>query len=155
MKTIIKILIIGIIVFPVVFSCTKESKSFGLKDFSYSGCKSHQKNLTTNQSSDEKEVIEIKSDNGYLEITHKNVYFNCEPGKIIAKASLKDTVITISEEETKHDVNCICLYDLSLKLGPLNFGTYYFSITRGNAEYTHFTIDYHANIDTTFEVNKY
>ena len=145
--------LMGMLILPLVFGCSKESNSL-LKEFSYSDCKNNQKSLNVNQSSDDKELIKITSENGLLKIKHINVYFNCEPGKIFATATVHDTVVTITEAEQKHYADCICPYDLSMKVGPLNFQHYYFVITRGDAEYTHFSLDYHADIDTTFEVIK-
>lgn len=138
----------------LLYGCSKEN-SIGITDFTVTGCKNNQKSLKTDSISDDKEMIELKAlKNGYLSFKQINTYFNCE-ARVTADASLQDTIITVSETEPIPSSNCLCPYDLSFKLGPLSEGTYYCIITRGKAEYTHFTINYHADLDTTFEVVYY
>jgi hypothetical protein len=155
MKTrkIILVTITAILTIFFINGCTKDNNAFRLDNISHSDCKNTKKSVAVNQSSDEKEVIEIKADQQYLNINHVNVYFTCEPGKLTADAVLNDTVVTISEAEQKHDVDCICPFDLNYRIGPLAYGKYYFVFMRGAMEYTHFTVDFHAKLDTVIEIN--
>ena len=50
------------------------------------------------------------------------------------KAYDPDTIAVEENEETL-GANCICPYDLSYRIGPLNYGRYVFRMERGDIEF--------------------
>ena len=159
MKTILKILLFSIFIGMLAMSCEKKNNSFGLTNFSYSGCKNGTKTYATNNqtrnSQGDSETIEIKSKNGFLNIKHINAIFNCSTNnKLTADAAINDFTIDLNEDEDNHDANCLCLYDLNYKVGPVVHGKYTVKLNKMGVEYFRFSIDYNTSVDTIIFIKK-
>lgn len=151
MKTVLKIIFLcGIIVFTA-YSCEKiDKENIVVKNFEYNGCKNTQKGMISDQ-----EYIKIKEiDNNYLYVEHINAIFNCCPGKLFVNAKLNNDEIIFEEGEEEHGCNCLCPYDLSWKIGPLEYKSYQVKIMLGEMVYiTDFSIEFTASFDSTFYLN--
>ena len=55
---------------------------------------------------------------------HINAAFNCCPGKIECKISLKGDTIVIEESETSSACDCNCLYDIGFEIKNVEKNTY-------------------------------
>ena len=76
------------------------------------------------------EYIELKfSESNFLKINHFNVWFNCHPS-IDIQAKIDNSAITYSATDTFGIANCICPYDLSCEIGPLEITNYEFKFYR-------------------------
>ncbi len=82
-----------------------------------------------------------------LLIKHVNALFSCETN-INVNASVAGKIIIVSEDGSDSGVNCICPYDLTMKVGTLEAGQYQVIIYRDNfqQEYTRFTINYSQSL---------
>lgn len=54
-----------------------------------------------------------------LTLRHINAAFNCCPGPLSASVVLVDSLITITEKESKPSCDCNCLYDLDIEISHL------------------------------------
>ena len=160
MKTILKILLLSSLFGMLSMSCGKESNSavkshsFGVINFKNSSCKSSHKTILANNQAGDSETMQIKSENGNWNVKHINAMFNCDPGKLTATGDTSGFTININENEEKHDENCLCLYDLSYKVGPIAHGKYTVILNKMGSEYFRFSIDYTSSVDTTIFIKK-
>ena len=116
-----------------------------LVSFAKTGCKSSSMRSGDN-SAGVREIIEEESisyegtSDNCLFITHNNTIFACE-SEITASATIDGRVITLTENGT-NETNCLCPYDLTMKVGPLTYGTYQVVLLKEDLEYMTFTINY-------------
>lgn len=139
--------LIGIIFFFLVTCCEKETshKMLSVGQITYGDCK------PATKKSRDSEYIEYKTvDVDYLQINHVNAWFNCEPGNIFVSAELINNTIAVDEYEETALANCICPYDFSYQIGPLNYGKYVFRILRGGCIYAEFTINFNSSTNGVF-----
>ena len=82
-----------------------------------------------------------------LLITHVNALFGCE-STITAAVKTEENVIYITEDATDAGVNCVCPYDLTIKVGPLKNEKYKIVVLRDNYQivYCMFDIDYTSTL---------
>ena len=126
-------------------SSDESSSEFHVRDVANSGCKS-----TSATRSENPEYFEFKAlPGGYLSVNHVNAMFNCEPGKLIVRASIDGHTIKIVELEETALANCICPYDLYCEVGPLSIGDYEVIFYRGSYEnpVNSFSIHYDRNLN--------
>jgi len=159
MKTILKILLLSSFIGLLALSCGKKSNSFGLTNFSHSACKTGTEAYSINNQTQgiqgDSETMEIISENGYWNIMHNNAMFNCSPGKLTADAAINnDFTIDLNENEENHNANCVCLYDLNYKIGPIAHGKYTVILNKLGAEYFRFSINYTSSVDTIILIKK-
>ena len=135
--------------------CTEEEKSDALQAFSNNGCKNY---ATRSENAEDswsdlfgKESITYEgTKDGCLMLYHNNVLFTCET-EISAKVTIKDGEISIVESYNPN-TNCICAYDLFMKIGPLEHRAYTISIyhnissTLSETAYISFPINYSNSI---------
>lgn len=125
--------LLGFFFIFLVTCCEKETshKVLSVRQITYGDCKPAIK------ISGDSEYIEYKTVNGnYLRINPVNAWFNCEPGQLFVSAELINEIISVDEYEETGLANCICPYDLSYRIGPLNYGRYIFRIERGDIEFS-------------------
>ncbi len=138
------------IVFILLLNCCEKENSqitLSVDQITYGDCKPGTKKSGTS------EYIEyITVDAEYLQINHVNAWFNCEPGKIFVSAELINDTIVIHEDEETALANCICPYDLSYRIGPMNYDRYIFSIRRGGCIYTEFSINFNSSTKGVFSI---
>lgn len=74
-----------------------------------------------------KEYVEYTSkDNGYVHVTHHNALFNCCSDVIDVDVSQGLGSIIVTETENNYAIcNCICPFDVSFELGPMEMGHEY------------------------------
>ncbi len=136
--------LLGIVFILLLTCCEKETshKILSVGQITYGDCK------PATKKSGESEYIEYKTvDGDYLHINHFNAVFNCEPGQIFVSAELIHDSIVVDEYEETALVNCICPYDLSYQIGPLNYGRYIIRILRGDIE---FSINFNSSTNGVF-----
>lgn len=107
----------------VVSSCKKELSNCTVvvNDLSYGDCKT--KGSTTTIF--DPEYITLKTiDSDYILCEHINTIFNCDPGEIAVSVQMLGDTIIIDENEIKAAADCICPYDLTFKIGSLQYGVY-------------------------------
>jgi hypothetical protein len=141
--------ILGIVFILFLNCCQKENTSsqLSIEQITYGDCKQGRKK------SGDSEYLEYSTvDADYLQVYHVNVFFNCEPGKLLVSAELiNDTIVVFEDEETAL-VNCVCPYDLSYRIGPLNYDRYIFSIRRAGCIYTEFPINFNSSTNGVFSI---
>jgi hypothetical protein len=157
MKTIIKIFILWGIIMFTAFSCKdkdnenpvipiQEDRLLEVKNLTWNGCKS-------GNYYNANEYIEIQSiDSNYLEIKHINALFNCVP-VIIIEAEIEKGVIIYSEEETGGMANCLCLFDVSCNIGPLDYYQYTFAYNREGERIAEFDFYFSSSTHEIFEID--
>ena len=59
-----------------------------------------------------------------LNLTHLNAGFNCCPGELSCKVSLKNDTIFVAEYEEEQTCDCNCLFDLEIELNGVEPGEY-------------------------------
>jgi len=126
--------------------CEKENspKLPSVGKITYGDCK------PITKKSGESEYLEYKTvDTDYLQINHINAWFNCEPGEIFVTAELINGAIVVDAYEETALANCICPYDLSYRIGPLNYGRYIIRILRGDIE---FSINFNSSTKGVFRI---
>ena len=84
---------------------------------------------------------------GCLLVNHVNAMFSCE-AQITGSVLVEGNEIRILEDFTDSGLNCICPYDLTMKIGPLKNGTYKLKLYIHNFqnEHTSFTFDYSQSV---------
>ena len=145
-------LVLGILLGLIVMGCDDdETSKSALLSFAKTGCKT----VASSRSADagslsdlygewaEAFLYEGTSDKG-LFVTHQNAVFSCE-ADIKVTVNVEGRVITITEEATTGS-NCLCPYDLTMKIGPLTEGLYQVNIVKGNLDWFSFTIDYKPEV---------
>ena len=107
-----------------------------------SGCKYNQEtNTTRGSATEENEVIQYEcTADGYLLIKHVNSIFCCE-ANITTTAYVSRNVITI-KEYAPPITDCICPYDVDMKIGPLNNQNYTIVVDKGYPVNFSFTLSY-------------
>jgi hypothetical protein len=144
-----KHLTIVLIFLATCFSCDKSefpSKNFSVDEIYYGDCKTVTKSVLN-------EYLELTTiNNYYLAISHINAMFNCVPGQIIVDAILEDNIISINEYSTENSADCICPYDLSFSIGPLQYDTYKLSVKQANYEILNVEIDFNKNTDLKIDI---
>lgn len=110
------------------------------------GCKNQ--GAATRSESDADEYIECEYMAGdYLYLKHVNAVFNCAPVELYAIAEVHDTDIFVCEIENGPKADCLCLFDLGCKVGPLQNGKEYtVYINKDTWNYGFFTITFSKDI---------
>jgi hypothetical protein len=134
-----------------------DTTSGDIVSFAHSGCKS----TAATRGDDETHVVfpteSVKyegTEDGYLLLEHINAIFSCEATFTI-KATVADGIITIVETAPSL-TNCLCPYDLSMKIGPLENKTYEVVICdqTEDTKRVSFLLDYSSSVKGEFEVKK-
>ena len=122
--------------------------------FSQTGCKK-----TGTNSSDVLSVIygteSIEYEgtkDGYLIINHINALFCCD-ANITTTVSIDNNVITIFEHADPI-TDCICPYDLNMKIGPLKNIAYSIVIEDGHLDKKSFTMEFDSNLKGIYNYEK-
>ena len=89
---------------------------------------------------------------GCLMLYHNNALFCCE-ADITTAVGIKDRIITVKEHALPI-TNCICAYDLTMKIGPLEHDTYTIVIDNGYPEKVSFTITYSSLLKGSFTIKR-
>ena len=79
-------------------------------------------------------------DGAYLRIEHHDIYFSCDAGTLQSSAAIENGVIVIDEKGMDNNTNCVCPYDWSYRVGPLNKGKYDIVIKKDSWNYLNFSI---------------
>lgn len=128
----------------VVSSCNKDFSNGPLviKDLSYGDCKTKGTNTTIF----DPEYITLKTiDKDYILCEHINTIFNCDPGEIIVSVQMLDDTLIIEENETKAAADCICPYDLTFKIGALQYGVYPIKFKKEGITFIESTLDFNES----------
>ena len=138
------------IVFILLLNCCEQENShiqLSVEQITYGDCK------PVTKKSSNSEYIEYKTvDGDYLQINHVNAWFNCEPGQIFVSAELINDTIVVHEYEETGLANCICPYDLSYRIGPMDYDQYIFSIQKGGCIYAEFSINFSSSTKGVFRI---
>ena len=83
------------------------------------------------------------TDAEYEMIFHENAIFSCE-AKIETEVSITENTICVVEKDLSPTTNCVCCYDLSMKVGPLENKSYRIVVCKDSemGKYIDFIIDY-------------
>ena len=135
-----------------------DTTSGDIVSFAHSGCKS---TAATRGDDDTHVVFPTESvkyegtEDGYLLLEHINAIFSCEATFTI-KATVADGIITIVETAPSL-TNCLCPYDLSMKIGPLENKTYEVVICdqTEDTKRVSFLLDYSSSVKGEFEVSRH
>jgi hypothetical protein len=136
------IVLFGIIAI-IVFGCKSDSdkikpedRILTIQNSTSIGCKS------VSIDDEAGEYIELQADEGnYLRISHINALFNCTPA-IVLHAEVLEGRIIYSEGDTLAGSNCVCLFDLTCTIGPLEYDQYTFELNRAGDKIAEFDFNY-------------
>ena len=122
-------LLVGLILFALM-ACSSDSNNeneslpFQLRNFANTGCKSH-----TRADGESFESYEYKCMNdGFLSLKHANALYNCGAENFNMEATISGNEIKVYETaslDPENMMDCICTYDLSCEVGPLEEGVEY------------------------------
>jgi hypothetical protein len=120
-----------------------------------SGCKTYLASVATENTRGEtsmhKEVIQYEcTSDGYLLINHINSLFSCD-AQITTTAYVGKDVITI-KEYAPPTTDCICVYDVDMKIGPLKNQDYTVVLDKGYPNTFSFTLSFPSS-EGEVEVN--
>lgn len=148
-KTIVPVLILFVSIF--ITSCEKiDNQKLKVDNITYGTCKPGFKSLVTNE-----KIVYRTVDINYLEVDHINAMFNCEPGRLLVDVEFNNDTIFVNESEEQSLANCICSYDLSYRIGPLEYGTYQFVLNIMSLGHATFELEFNSTTEGTFEfINK-
>lgn len=142
------LLIIFLMVF-VTMGCSDDenTKDNALISYAKTGCKPASSRVADDATDIfGKEVITYQgTSDKCLIIKHINVMFGCD-ADISVTASINNRVITIAEHHTS-STNCICPYDLTVKVGFLTDGEYTVVIDNGSSDKISFSINYSSKVN--------
>ena len=144
-------LIFPLLIVILLISCEGINDLFnlGVDKIKYSDCK------TITKKSENSERIEYKTvDKKYLQIKHINVWFNCEPGKLLVDVDQVNGTIFVDENEEKPMANCICPYDLCYQIGPMDYGQYIIKFQRDGLLFAEFSVYFNSTTSGIFEINQ-
>lgn len=125
-----------------------DNASVHLKNASSTGCKQESVPGDTDRSKitdifGEEYVEYTSKSDGYLYVRHVNAIFNCCSEKIKVTSSESGGIITVSEADTDISCNCVCPFDVSYEIGPLEKGrTYTLNILNNGSAHVDFTFTY-------------
>ena len=140
----VSLILLSVIALTAFTMCTNDESSKEipkLQAFTRTGCKSYTPQNVDMRRSLGAETIyyEATSDN-CLMINHVNALLPCE-AEISTDVVVEGNVITISENGKDSGLNCVCSYDLTMKIGPLKVGNYKVVICRDDFQFQYLTFD--------------
>ncbi len=160
----IRNLILSLIAF-LLLSCQDEDsgKAIRLRNHSESGCKKIETAYGTSQTerrqakkmfgNEATERVSLKgNEKGMLNVLHENAIFTCEAIFTNSVEVSKATIIV--NEDAPASTNCICLYDLTSEIGPLENKTYTLIIKNNNAVICSHQFKYSDNLDESFNITR-
>ena len=126
-----------------------DKRANGLLSFAVSGCKINveQTNISNSKRASVSDAVESVryegTEDGSLMIFHENAIFSCE-AKIETEVTINENTICLVEKDVSPTANCLCCYDLSIKVGPLENKSYRIVVCKDSemGKYIDFTIDY-------------
>lgn len=153
MKRLTQIFISGM-VGVALLSCNKNNDNANIKDgiltikdISHSECKSHD----AKAAADNSEYLEYSTvDGNYLLIKHVNVRLNCCPDSIKVNSSIDNGIIKYFVFEKNPGCNCICLYDVTCKIGPLAYALYPIKVIVGPEQVAEFNLIFNRHTNGKF-----
>jgi hypothetical protein len=135
-----------------ITGCHKEevTHSLPVKSLTVSDCKNHDPATK----GDFPETIVMKTaDEHFLDINHTNSLMNCSPGKISVNAVMKNRIITISENESSSLANCFCPYDISFRLGPIDYSEYKLILNRNGLTIKEYSFTFSKDTNLIVEIS--
>lgn len=150
------IIIISIFLHLIVssISCKKESTNdpMSIYDLSVDGCKPMEDDAKGDNPFPA-EYITLKTiDNYYLLFNHINTIFNCQPGQITVTLSISNDTITLNEEESEYSADCVCPFDITFKLGPLEEGIYTIMFQKFEGTFKKYSLDFNKSSDIRIDL---
>jgi hypothetical protein len=68
--------------------------------------------------------VSLNYKDSFLHVTHLNALLNCAYDTVNVIMTEENNIITLQEEETPTDANCLCYVDISYAVGPIVPDTY-------------------------------
>ena len=124
---------------------TVNTSAFKLNYFAHTGCKQANVKGTRAADSDAEYFKCTAQAEGVLSITHVNSVFCCDAENMKTRVEASGNEIRVYESCDDSGANCVCPYDLSYEMGPLNEGKYRVIVYKNNLEYTWFEIVYNSD----------
>lgn len=151
----------------MMMSCSSDnsddnSNNIKLRNHTESGCKNLASLPYSSQSGKQQskmqfdnavERVSLKGNNsGILSVFHENAVFTCEADFTLSADVSGNTIIV--NEDAPPSTNCICCYDLTSEIGPLDNKTYTLIIKNNNAIVWTHQFDYSNTLDESFDISK-
>lgn len=124
---------------------TVNTSAFKLNYFAHTGCKQANVKGTRAADSDAEYFKCTAQAEGVLSITHVNSVFCCDAENMKTRVEASGNEIRVYESCDDSGANCVCPYDLTYDVGPLNEGKYRVIVYKNNLEYTWFEIVYNSD----------
>ena len=147
----------------LLFSCKDDdpAKTIQLRNHTESGCKDFASYSNTSQAGRQqaKKMVDFNAtervalkgnDKGMLNVFHENALFTCE-AVFTCSVDVSGNTIVI-HEDAPPSTNCMCNYDLTSEIGPLENKTYTLIIKNNNAVVCTHQFRYSSTLDKTFEI---
>ena len=148
----------------LLLSCSSsdEETKIRLRNHAESGCKSNDEtssNTSQTGKQQSKKMVDLEAaqrvslkgnDKGMLNVFHENAIFTCE-AKFTISAEVSGNTIVINEDAPP-STNCICNYDLTSEVGPLENKTYTLVIKNNQTVICTHQFHYSKTFDESFEL---
>ena len=90
---------------------------------------------------------------GILRVTHQDLVANCA-SKFDASVQLEGNRIVLTEMSEGEEAKCICTYDLTTEIGPLQDGDYTLVVRMPSGREVRMEFYFSADLDYTCDVGK-
>ncbi|NLO71483.1 MAG: hypothetical protein GX102_11220 [Porphyromonadaceae bacterium] len=151
----------------IVAGCKKTERHLPVQtsDVTHSGCKNSEQRtgevlLPSSKTSGSTEItydeaitetLHLKAiGRDMLQVVHSNVILNCCPGTLSADCHVEGQTIFVTEQESEKGCKCLCPYDLSYAISPLQAIEYTLQI-KG---YHPVSFRFSSDMDITFVLEK-
>ncbi len=147
----------------LLISCKDDdpAKTIQLRNHTESGCKDFASYSNTSQTGRQqtKKMVDFNAtervalkgnDKGMLNVFHENALFTCE-AVFTCSVDVSGNTIVI-HEDAPPSTNCMCNYDLTSEVGPLENKTYTLIIKNNNLVVCTHQFQYSSTLDKTFEI---
>jgi len=149
------ILPIFLLLLVSLISCKKESSNDppAINSLSVNGCKPIEDNTKSVGPPFPQEYITLNTiDDSYLLFNHINSILNCQPGQITVALSISNDTITLNEEESEYSADCVCPFDITFKLGPLEEGIYTIMFQKFGGTFKEYSLDFNKSTDIRIDL---
>lgn len=141
----------SLVTVTLIFGCKKEfpDEPFTLMDLVVGECKAK----GNDAKGSEQEYLIIRTvDDYYIQVNHFNSLFSCEPGEISVSVEITGDTITLNENESMSQTNCVCPYDIEFRLGPLDYGDYFMIFQKAGWTFKEYTVDFRKSTDIEIDI---
>ena len=157
------VIIVPVLALLFMFSACGNDNGGGsnlvVRNISNSGCKGTAVTTESNKATapdilGRAERIVCKgSADGILRVTHQDLVANCA-SRFNASVQLDGNRIVLAETAEGEEAKCVCTYDLTTEIGPLQDGDYTLVVRTPSGKEVKMDFHFSADLDYTYDVGK-